>query len=391
MTKLKTVLTLLLAAVMLLSLCACGGDTVAEEPSPSPSPTPDPGLYTVRSDEVPYYTAPLTGFEYTLGTLNEGDQVRYVDKSGQFIQASLPDGTVAWVYSWYLVAANPETEQTKISDFVSVCKESSGFTPVESDLPYTCTAETLNCRSAASTKGVILTQIEFGDEVTIIGRDGDFYLCYLASGDPVYCAAKYLKEAASYVELEGANDLSVYMPGAEFDLRFTTVNNVTGQALYPAVPLLEASTAEMLMEAYEVFREAGYTLKVYDAYRPQSAQDKLTEAGIADDGHQSGRAVDITLVNSYTGEELEMPTSIYAASENVARDKKENWTSNARVNIAYITQVMTSVGFEVDETNWWHYENPGEGGIDAELDWDSLTYVPVSYYGSSTDPAVPAA
>jgi len=69
MMKLKTVLTLLLAAVMLLSLCACGGDAdVAVTPSPTPAVTPIPDnlSFTVRFDEVPYYTAPLSGIEYTV-------------------------------------------------------------------------------------------------------------------------------------------------------------------------------------------------------------------------------------------------------------------------------------------------------------------------------------
>lgn len=44
--------------------------------------------------------------------------------------------------------------------------------------------------------------------------------------------------------------------------------------MYPAVPLMEEKTAEMLKQAFEIFQNDGYTLKVYDAYRPRSAPGK---------------------------------------------------------------------------------------------------------------------
>ena len=83
------------------------------------------------------------------------------------------------------------------------------------------------------------------------------------------------------------------MPGADFKLQLSSTDNVVGEVMYPAVPLLEESTALMLMEAYKIFDEAGYTIKIYDAYRPASAQDKL-EATVDfagnNDLHSLGRA-----------------------------------------------------------------------------------------------------
>ncbi len=390
MRKLKTVLTLLLAAVLLFGLCACGDGNGDDNPAPTPQVTPEPAepIFTVRSDEVPYYTAPLSGYQYTAGTVNAGTEVKYLATEGDYMQVSLPTGHTGWIHSWYLVSDDPIIERQKVVNFVKSRMKSETFVAIEGEPVYTCMGNVVNCRTLPGSAGVILMQIGFGDEVRVIGADKGYYLVYLESGDAVYCSAEYLKEQATYVELEGAVDLHVYMPGAEFDLVFAAENNPAGKALYPDVPLLEASTAKMLMEAYNIFREDGYTLKIYDAYHPQSAQAALKEADAAETGseHSYGRAVDIYLVNSYTGKELEMPTAIYEYDGSAARSNSEKWTPNARANIAYITEVMTSVGFEVSGSNWWHFENPSASGkMDIELDWDSLTYIPISEYVGGDD------
>jgi len=288
-----------------------------------------------------------------------------------------------WIHSWYLEAKDPIVQRQKVVDFIASRMESSTFEVIEGNPVYTCMAGLLNCRSLPSTKGVILTQLEFGDEVKVIGKDGDFYLVYIEDGNAVYCAAEYLEEQATYVDLDGVVDLRVYMPGAEFDLKYASEGNVIGKELYPDIPLLEESTAQMLMEAYKVFREAGYTIKIYDAYRPQSAQNQLNAAGHSNtDGlHQHGNAVDISLVNMYTGKELEMPTAIYNFDGSAFRRTSESWTDNARANVAYMTDVMTSVGFKVSQSNWWHFEDSAaDAKMDSELDWEALTYVPISQY-----------
>ena len=109
-------------------------------------------------------------------------------------------------------------------------------------------------------------------EVNVLGQDGDFYLYRrLDDGGIVYCSVNYLTEGATYAESDGAVDLRVYLPGAKLELLFASPNNITGSAMYPAVPLMEAKTAEMLKQAYDIFQNDGYTIKVYDAYRPESA------------------------------------------------------------------------------------------------------------------------
>ena len=394
--NLKSVLALLLAAVMLLGLCACGGDADAnadEDASVSPSPEVvepgDPNLYYARVDGTRYYTQPADEPDAIEGNFQsvmaKGTAVTKVAADGEWIQVNLPTGISAWVHSWFLECDDPEAERMRKAELLKNRVSDEDYEPLNAQT-YTCTAETLNCRSEPHTGGIVFCQIGFGEELTVYGKNSGFYLCEMKDGSIVYCSEDYLTEQATYVELEGAVDLRVLMPGADFNLQMTTVNNVTGEALYPAAPLLEQSTADMLMEAYELFDQAGYTIKIYDAYRPASAQDKL-EATVDfagnNDLHSLGRAVDISLVNRANGQELRMPTKVHDFSEAAARTSADSWEWTLKNNVDYMTSVMESVGFKTIDNEWWHFENPGSTGIDTELDYNALTYLPVSQYGKA--------
>ena len=211
-------------------------------------------------------------------------------------------------------------------------------------------------------------------------------------GSPIATVDDLYTEGATYAEYDGAVDLRVYLPDAKFELLFASPNNITGSAMYPAVPLMEEKTAEMLKQAFEIFQNDGYTLKVYDAYRPRSAQVKLYDivqnnkfiANPYTGGswHQRGRAIDMSLIDNATGLELEMPTPMHTFDDSAARYSRDSWTEEARKNVDYMTSVMESVGFGIIQTEWWHFENnSGPGGyLPDEIDFTSLTYKPVSEY-----------
>lgn len=144
------------------------------------------------------------------------------------------------------------------------------------------------------------------------------------------------------------------------------------------------------------FDEYGrYTLKVYDAYRPRSAQVKLYDivqnnkfiANPYTGGswHQRGRAIDMSLIDNATGLELEMPTPMHTFDDSAARYSRDSWTEEARKNVDYMTSVMESVGFGIIQTEWWHFENNSGPGsyLPDEIDFTSLTYKPVSEYQGS--------
>lgn len=397
-TNLKSVLALLLAVIMLLGLCACGGEDNANtddgtDDEVTVSPTPlviepgDPNLYYARYDGTRYYTQPASEPDAIQGNFQsimaKGTEVTKVGADGEWLQVSLPTGITAWVHSWYLECDDYQTEQARKNTLLQNRMNDKNFESIGTPTVYTCMAEQLNCRSEPHTGGIVFCQIGFGAQMTVYGSNNGFYLCELSDGSIVYCSEKYLSKQGNYIELDGAVDLRVYMPGADFDLQLCSTDNITGKALYPEAPLLEESTAKMLMKAYEIFEAAGYTIKIYDAYRPASAQDKLeaaTEYAGGNDMHSLGRAVDISLVDRAAGKELKMPTAVHDFSEKAARTSSDSWEWTLKNNVEYMTGVMESVGFKTIDGEWWHFENPGTTGLDTELDYDALTYVPVSQY-----------
>lgn len=195
------------------------------------------------------------------------------------------------------------------------------------------------------------------------------------------------EEELLYAWIEGGVDLRWFLPEAEFNILFASDENVTGSPLYPAVPMLELRTAKMLKEAAEAFKADGYTIKICDAYRPVSAQFALWNTihdnrYIADPSnggswHQAGKAIDMTLVDDETGEELEMPTPMHEFSAQAGRYAGNDWTEEAEKNVAYMTGVMESIGFKRIRTEWWHFERsvPDSTPFDGNVNIESLEYI----------------
>ena len=113
------------------------------------------------------------------------------------------------------------------------------------------------------------------------------------------------------------------------DLRYGTENNFTGQVIYDfSDALLRKGTALRLRRASLYLSELGYRLKIWDAYRPVSAQLRLWEVYpdprfVADpinghSNHSRGSAVDLTLTDK-DGNELLMPTGFDDFSSRAGR------------------------------------------------------------------------
>ena len=266
--------------------------------------------------------------------------------------------------------------------------DSHGFEEIESNLDgavtYVCVAPDMaRCYRYADTSSEVIGKFENGDKVDVLQAEGSFYLCFW-DGQYGYVEARYLGRGGTLADIPDAVDLREYFPEAQFELLFASENNVTGQPLYAPVPILEKHTAEMLLEAYNIFRADGYTIKIYDAYRPRSAQYALYDAVqdsrfianpyVGYSWHQLGRAVDMSLVNVQTGEELEMPTPMHTFDISAARTMSRSWNYFASANVDYMTSVMESVGFGTISTEWWHFENTsGAGGyLDPNIDLSAL-------------------
>lgn len=174
------------------------------------------------------------------------------------------------------------------------------------------------------------------------------------------------------VEIEGLVLVSDLDDTIVIDLKYATTDNFTGQVIYPvAVAAIKKETGERLVQANRIFQADGYTIKLWDAYRPYSAQRRLWEVfpdpryvikpedQLPTSGfkarHNNGMAVDITLVDRY-GNELEMPTAFDEFSEKAAPGYP-HVSEEARSNAAYLISVMESAGFKVASTEWWHFND----------------------------------
>ncbi len=150
----------------------------------------------------------------------------------------------------------------------------------------------------------------------------------------------------------------------EIDLKYASEDNFVGRKIY-SIPLcaMQICTARKLIEANREFLQKGLRIKIWDAYRPLSAQKLMWDimpvhSFVADpyNGgsiHNSGFAVDVTLVDM-EGREIEMPTVFDDFSEKASR-KSSAMTETAAKNLALLTDVLVRHGFKTINSEWWHY------------------------------------
>jgi D-alanyl-D-alanine dipeptidase len=164
-------------------------------------------------------------------------------------------------------------------------------------------------------------------------------------------------------------ELKNIIPGLVLDIRYATTNNFTGGKIYNlARAYARKPVAEALKKAQADFNQLGFGIKIYDAYRPYSATVKFYEIMKGDttyvanpykgSRHNRGCALDMTIVNLKSKEELKMPTEYDAPV-------KESWPSTPvdnpqiRKNRETLISVMERNGFRVYETEWWHFDFVG--------------------------------
>jgi zinc D-Ala-D-Ala dipeptidase len=151
------------------------------------------------------------------------------------------------------------------------------------------------------------------------------------------------------------------------DIKYATKNNFTHQAVYPeARCLIRKPVAQALSRVQAALKVRGLRLKIFDCYRPLSVQRKFWEL-VPDERyvanpqkgsrHNRGAAVDVTLVDS-TGEELEMPSAFDDFSEKAHRNALRA-TPKAKANLKLLERMMLSEGFQVFDTEWWHFDFKG--------------------------------
>ena len=169
-----------------------------------------------------------------------------------------------------------------------------------------------------------------------------------------------------------------YLPGIAQELAYATEKNFTGKVVYVFTDAyLRAGTLKKLEKARGILLSQGYDLKIWDGFRPVYAQAKLYEAWPDPNyvshpvtgyrAHCRGNAVDLTLIDLATGQELEMRTGFDDFSAKADRDYSD-CTETQRRNAKLLESAMTSAGFTPYQSEWWHYTDPISYLVDEYFD-----------------------
>lgn len=157
-----------------------------------------------------------------------------------------------------------------------------------------------------------------------------------------------------------------YIPGIFQELPYATENNFTGQVIYAfSDAYLRYGTVQKLASVQEELEKAGLSLKIWDGFRPVSAQFRLWEIcpdptyvsdpNVGYSSHSRGNTVDITLVSA-DGRELEMPTGFDDFTAKADRDYSD-CSQTAADNARYLQELMENAGFTGYWGEWWHYSD----------------------------------
>ena len=185
-------------------------------------------------------------------------------------------------------------------------------------------------------------------------------------------------------EAEGFVLVTDVIPDAILEIRYYTDYNFVGEQIdgyEEPVALLTKEAAEALKAANDDLEEQGYCIKIYDAYRPQSAVDDFvdwandtsdtkmqeyfypevnksnlfSEGYIAyHSGHSRGSTVDLTIVDKATGEDVDMGGTFDYFGQ-VSHPDYTGITDEQYANRMILRDAMTSHGFKAITTEWWHF------------------------------------
>ena len=157
-----------------------------------------------------------------------------------------------------------------------------------------------------------------------------------------------------------------YIPTATQELRYATEDNFTGQVIYPFTDAyLRWGTVQKLMLVSEDLAEFGLYIKIWDGFRPVSAQFTLWEVCpnptyVANptkgySSHSRGNTIDLTLVDA-DGREVEMPTGFDDFSAKADRNYSD-CTKTAANNAELLEILMEKYGFTPYFGEWWHFSD----------------------------------
>lgn len=188
----------------------------------------------------------------------------------------------------------------------------------------------------------------------------------------------YRKSVVTNPQNELVN-LEKFIPGIELSIGYATTNNFTGTKIYNlARAYSRRPVAEALKNIQADLKKQGLELKIFDGYRPYSATVMFYEtyhdttyvaSPHRGSKHNRGCALDLTIIDSKTRKELEMPTGWDSF-------KKDAWPSTpvadpvVSKNRKKLIDIMEKNGFKVSTSEWWHFDFVG---------WQNFTVMDIDF------------
>ncbi len=214
---------------------------------------------------------------------------------------------------------------------------------------------------------------------------------------------EYVKKATADSDL-ALMDVKKIIPGIHICLRYSTDSNFTGQKIYPAASTayLRKKAVTAMMRIQHQLTARGMGLKIFDAYRPYSVteliwrlvkDERYAANPIKGSNHNRGIAVDCTIIDIQSNEELNMGTGFDNFSDTAHHGFKDLPEAVLK-NRLLLRKIMEENGFKAMETEWWHYTLPDADKYDLlDLSFEQLSkYQPkINPSNKPVQSSVPAA
>lgn len=191
------------------------------------------------------------------------------------------------------------------------------------------------------------------------------------------------------LEQLGLLSVAEQIPGIDVYMVYATPYNFMGEVLYEGLDeaYLVPEAMDKLRKAHEYLRKKRMDLHlvVYDAARPRSIQARMwsiVEGTDLEDfvanpnkgkggAHNFGIAVDVTLVDC-TGHPIPMGSEYDYFGDRSRVDIEQQLFERGEItyrellNRRLLREVMTSAGWEVEPSEWWHFNAMPRGEAEAK-------------------------
>ena len=202
-----------------------------------------------------------------------------------------------------------------------------------------------------------------------------------------------VREAAGFV------NVAEFISDVDTDIRYCSDFNFVGTRIdfYLApIAYLTKEAAYALKGVSDCLRKEGYRIKIYDAYRPQTAvnhfkrwaedldatemkryfypdvdKSEMFKRGYLaqKSDHSRGSSVDLTLVDIKSGQEVDMGSGFDFFGEISHSYQTSGLTQSQIDNRCILRDAMIQNGFRPLEEEWWHFTLENEPYPDTYFDF----------------------